>query len=123
MSKKKLWAGRVLSALPVLLLLFSASMKLMKVPAAVIGFAAFGYPPSLLGTIGVVELLCTVVYLIPRTSILGAILLTGYLGGATATHARLADPSFVMAVLVGVLVWAGLYLREPRLAPLLPFRT
>ncbi len=87
-SKKKLWAGRIMSALPVLLLLFSGVMKLMKPAPVVQGFAHFGYPESLALSIGILELACTVVYVIPRTSVLGAILLTGYLGGATARAHR-----------------------------------
>ncbi len=110
-SSKKLWAGRIISALPVLLLLFSGVMKLMKPAPVVQGFAHFGYPESLALSIGILELACTVVYVIPRTSVLGAILLTGYLGGATATHVRIGDPFFV-PVGLGVLVWGGLFLRD-----------
>jgi len=118
-SKKRLWAGRVLSALPVLLLVFSAAMKFVKPAAVVEGVTRLGYPESLILGIGILELACTVVYLIPRTSILGAILLTGYLGGATATHVRVGDP-FIAPVLLGVLVWGGLYLRDDRLRALVP---
>ena len=121
-SKKMLWAGRISSALPVLLLLFSAVGKLLKPVAVVQGFAQFGYPESLLLPIGIVELLCTVIYLIPRTSVLGAILLTGYLGGATATHLRIGDPAFIMPAFLGVLVWGGLFFRDERLRALLPLR-
>lgn len=122
-SKKRLWAGRIVSALPVLLLLFSAVMKLMKPAPVVQGFALFGYPKSLILGIALVELACTVVYVIPRTSILGAILLTGYLGGATATHVRIGDPNFVIPVVLGVLVWGGLYLRDDRLHAIIPLRS
>lgn len=122
-SKKKLWAGRILSALPVLLLLFSGVLKLMKPAAVVQGFAHFGYPESLLLTLGILELACTVVYVIPRTSVLGAILTTAYLGGATATHVRIGDPSFFIPVILGVLVWGGLFLRDDRLRALIPLRT
>src|SRR3989449_4441400 len=94
-SKKMLWAGRIISALPVLLLLFSGAMKLVKPAPVVQAFAHLGYPESLALRIGILELACTVVYVIPRTSVLGAILLTGYLGGATATHVRIGDPFFV----------------------------
>ncbi len=103
LSKKMLWAGRIMSALPVLTLLFSAAMKLMKAAPVVEGFARFGYPEGVAFPIGVVELLSTVLYMIPRTSMLGAILLTGYLGGATATHLRVGDPFFA-PILLGVLV-------------------
>lgn len=86
------------------------------------GFTKFGYPESLLRVLGIVELTCTIIYLIPRTAVLGAILLTGYLGGATATHARVSDPSFVMPVICGVLIWLGLYLRDLRVRALIPLR-
>ena len=122
-SKKKLWAGRIISALPVLLLLLSGVMKLMKPAPLVQGFAQFGYPESLILKIGILEIFCTVVYMIPRTSVLGAILMTGYLGGATATNVRVGDPSSFIPVLVGVLVWAGLYLRDDRLRALIPLRS
>ena len=120
-SKKMLWTGRVLSALPVLMLLFSAAMKLAKPPAVLQGFLHFGYPESLLLGLAVVEIACAVVYAIPRTSVLGAILVTGYLGGATATHVRVGE-AFFIPVLLGVLAWAGLFLRDSRLRALLPLR-
>ena len=120
-SKKSLWTGRILSALPALLLLFSGVMKLVKPAPVVEGFAHLGWPDRLALGLGITELACTAVYLIPRTSVLGAILLTGYLGGATATQVRVGEP-FFGPVLLGVLVWLGLYLREPRLRPLLPLR-
>jgi len=116
-----LWAGRIISTLPVLLLLFSGVMKLMKPAAVVEGFAQLGYPESLALGIGILELVCTVVYVIPRTSILGAILLTGFLGGATATHVRIGDP-FFMPVVLGGLVWGGLFLRDDGLRALIPLR-
>ena len=120
-SKKKLWAGRIVSALTVLMLLFSGVMKLIKPAAVVDEFARLGYTESVAVGIGILELCCTVVYLIPRTSLLGAILLTGYLGGATATHLRIGDP-FIWPVITGVLVWAGLFLRDDRLRALIPLR-
>ena len=87
-AAKRLWAGRILSALPVLLLLLSGVMKLVKPAPVLEGLVRLGYPASLALPIGLVELACTAIYVIPRTSVLGAILLTGYLGGATATHVR-----------------------------------
>jgi hypothetical protein len=120
-SRKALWAGYILSALPVLLLLFSAIVKLVKPAPVVQGFAHFGYPESLVLKLGILELACTILYLIPRTSILGAILLTSYLGGATATNVRVGDP-FLAPVIVGVLVWGGLFLRDRRLQALIPLR-
>lgn len=122
-SKKSLWAGRVISALPVLLLLFSGVVKLIKPAPVVQGFARYGYPESLILVIGILEILCCIVYAIPRTSMLGAILLTGFLGGATASNARIGDPSFFITVTLGVLVWAGLYLRDDRLRALIPLRS
>jgi uncharacterized membrane protein YphA (DoxX/SURF4 family) len=121
MPKKLIWAGYILSALPALLLLFSGVMKLVKPPSVVEGFTHLGYDQSLALGIGIVELLCTILYLIPRTSVLGAILLTGYLGGATATHLRIDEP-FYGAVLLGILVWGGLFLRDERLRVLIPLR-
>jgi hypothetical protein len=121
-SKKMLWIGRVMSAIPVLLMLFSAVLKLVKAAAVVQGFPRYGYPESLIVTIGVLELLSCVVYLIPSTAVLGAILMTGYLGGATATNARVGDPSYIMTVLLGVFVWGGLFFRDARLRALIPFR-
>jgi len=121
-SKKRLWAGRVISALPVLMLLFSGAMKLIKPAFLVQEFVRLGYPESLALGIGILELSCTVVYVIPRSSVLGAILLTAYLGGATATHVRIGDPFFGPVVL-GVVVWVGLYLRGGQLRALVPLRS
>jgi len=120
-SKTMLWVGRIMSALPVLMLLFSGVMKLVKPAPVVQGFAHLGYPESLTLGLGIVELACAVVYVIPRTSVLGAILLTGYLGGATATHLRIGEP-FFMPIILGMLVWGGLYLRDDRLRALIPLR-
>ena len=121
-SKKQLWVGRIISALAVLLLLVSGAMKLMKPAPVVEGFAHFGYPERLIFGIGILELACTIVYAIPRTSVLGAILVTGYLGGATATNVRIGDPLFFVPAILGVLVWGGLFLRDDRLRALLPLR-
>ena len=120
-SRGMLWAGRVVSALPVLMLLFSGAMKLAKPAAVVEGFTTLGYDPQLALGIGIVEIVCTLLYVVPQTSILGAILLTAYLGGATATHVRVGDPYFG-PILLGVLLWLGLLMREPRLRGLLPLR-
>ena len=120
-SNRILWAGRIISALPALLLLFSAVIKLVKPPEVVEGFTRLGYAESLALGIGILELVCTVVYMIPRTSILGAILLTGYLGGATATHVRIGEPFFA-PIILGVLVWGGLFLRDEQLRELIPLR-
>lgn len=119
-SKGTLWTGRVLSYLPCLLLLFSGAMKLVQPPALDEGFAELQVPISLAVAIGLLEIGCTVIYLIPRTAVLGAILLTGYLGGAILTHLRIGDPSWVMPLLLGVALWGGLWLRDPRLKALMP---
>jgi hypothetical protein len=120
--KKTRWAGRILIALSVLFLLFDAAGHLI-VPAAVVeAFNRLGYPLSLSPALAIIELVCLIAYVIPRTAILGAILLTGYLGGAVATHLRVRDPLFdtLFPILFGVLVWAGLYLRDHRLRALIP---
>jgi hypothetical protein len=122
-SKKSLWAGRIISGWMVVFLLFDGGVKVMKVQGAVEATVRLGYPARLLLAIGIVELTCTILYVIPRTSILGAILLTGYLGGATATQVRLEDPWFFFPIVVGVLVWLGLYLRDEQVRELVPLRT
>jgi len=121
-SKASLWAGRILSALAVLLFVFTAMFSLLKPAVAMQGFAHYGYPQRAFLPIAIVELACAILYAIPRTSVLGAILLTGYLGGATATHVRVGEPP-IMAIIVGIVVWLGVYLREPRLRALIPLRT
>ena len=120
MSKKTLWAGRILSALPALFLLVDAIMKLVKPAPIVTATVALGYPESVILPLGIVLLICTVLYLIPRTAVLGAILLTGYRGGAVATHVRIGSGAFplVFPVILGTLLWGGLYLRDERLRSL-----
>ena len=118
-SKGRLWASYAMSGLPALALIASAGMKLAKVPAVQEGFAHLGWPASVVFGLGLVELACTVLYLVPATSVLGAILLTGYLGGAIATHSRIGEP-FIGPLVLGVLVWGGLYLRVPQLQALIP---
>jgi DoxX-like family len=97
-------------------------MKLVRAEGVVKGFEHLGYPEHLALALGVVEVGCTFVYLIPRTAVLGAILLTGYLGGAIATHARLLELQFLAPLVLGVLVWGGLFLRDPRVRALIPVR-
>ena len=124
-ARKRILAGGIISALPVLFLLFDAGAKIVKVAPAVEGSTQLGYPESVIAGIGVTLLVCTILCAIPRTSILGAILLTGYLGGAVATHVRVGNPLFshvLFPVYVGVLIWGGLCLREERLRALLPLR-
>jgi hypothetical protein len=123
-SKKAFWVGIIASAPPVLTLLFAGVMVLAKPASMAPEFGRLGYPDSVILGIGILEITCTVIYIIPRVSALGAILLTGYLGGAVATHARIGDPSYniIMPILFGALAWGGLYLRDARLRDLLPLR-
>jgi hypothetical protein len=124
-SKARLWTGRVLSGFAVLFLLMDGIMKLPKPAFVLEAFAELGYPENTVIGIGIVLLVCVAVYLIPRTSVLGAILLTGYLGGAVATHVRVGNPLFshtLFPVYVALLVWGGLYLRDERLRTLIPWR-
>jgi len=120
-SKAGVWAGRILSGLVVLFLLFDAVAKLMRIAPVLAAFTQLGFSTRLAVPIGAVLLLCTIVYVIPPTSILGAILLTAYLGGATVTLVRAGQP-FYFPIIFGVLVWGGLYLRENRLRALIPLR-
>jgi DoxX-like family len=121
-SRKMLWAGRILSTLTALFLLFDAIIKVLRLAPAVEGTVRLGYPVAVVVPIGFTLLLCVVLYVLPRTSVLGAILITGYLGGATATQVRVEDPWFLFPVGLGVLVWLGLYLRDNRLRALIPLR-
>ncbi|MET0795591.1 MAG: DoxX family protein [Polyangiaceae bacterium] len=122
-SKLKFRAGLVLSALPVLFLLFDGVIKLVKIAPVVQSFAQLGYPDGLARGLGLLELLCVALYAIPRSALLGAILLTGFLGGAISTHLRIGDPFFshtAFPVYVALLLWGGLYLRDGSLRALLP---
>ena len=124
-SKKRLWAGRIISALPALFLLMDGVMKLVKPAVVVEATVKLGYPESTILGMGIVLLACTILYVIPPTSVLGAILLTGYLGGAVATHVRVGDPLFThtfFPVYLGILIWGGLYWRDVRLRALIPLR-
>ena len=124
-SSKRLWAGRIMSYLAAAFLLLDAIGKLVKPAPVIEATVKLGYPASVMVTLGVVLLVCTVLYLIPPTSVLGAILLTGYLGGAVATHVRVGDTLFTILfpVIFGVLLWGGLYLRDKKLQTLIPLRT
>jgi hypothetical protein len=119
-----IWAGRISSALAVLFLLLDSVIKVLNLAPAVEATTQLGYPASLVIGIGILELACLAIYVIPRTSVLGAILLTGYLGGAIATQVRAGSPLFsiVFPIIVGVLIWGGLFLREERLRALIPLR-
>ena len=116
------WTGRVISALPVLALLMSAYFKFAAPPEMAKELDKLGWTMDQMLTLGIIELACTVVYLVPQTSVLGAILLTGYLGGATATHVRISD-AWYAPVIIGALVWLGLFLRDVRLRSLIPWRS
>ena len=124
-STKALWSGRVLSGIAVLFLLFDITLKLSQVPDAIKGTQELGYSPSVILPLGIVQLVCLLIYLIPRTSVLGAILWTGYLGGAIATHVRVGNPLFshiLFPVYVALLLWGGLWFRDRKLRELIPFR-
>lgn len=121
-SRKSLWAGRTLSGLAILFLLFDSVIKFFPIPAVTDSFTELGYPARLAVTIGVLELVCLAIYAVPRTSLLGAVILTGYLGGAIATHVRVGNPLFshvLFPTYVAALIWGGLYLRNERLRALL----
>jgi hypothetical protein len=120
-SKTALWIGRALPVPAVLMLLMSGVMKIAQTADVVKGFA--DWPPGIATPLGVIEIACTLVYLIPRTSVLGAILLTGYFGGATAVTARMGTYGFAaVPVCFGVLLWGGLFLRDRRIRALIPLR-
>lgn len=121
-SKAALWTGRVMSALPVLLVLFGSVVKLMRVPSVVEAFTRTGLPQGLILPVGTIELLCCLIYIIPQTAVLGAILMTGLLGGATITTLRIGDPTYPMPVILGMLAWGGLFMRDSRLRELIPLR-
>jgi hypothetical protein len=118
-------AGLVCTGIVTLFLAFDMSLKVLRLAPAVEGTTALGYPAGSVVWIGVIELVCLVLYLIPRTAVLGALLMTGYLGGAIATHVRISNPLLthtLFPIYVALLLWGGLYLREERLRALLPLR-
>jgi len=122
-NSRRLWAGRIISTLPALFLLIDGIMKLLKPAVVVDATIKLGYSENVIVAIGVVLLACTIIYLIPRTAVLGAILLTGYLGGAIATHVRVGNPlfTFIFPGILGAMLWGGLYLRNERLRSIIPF--
>ncbi len=124
-SRRALWTGRTLSALAVLFLTFDSIGKLLQVPPVMTGSLELGYPAGTVFPIGVILLLCVVAYAIPWTSVLGALLLTGYLGGAVATHVRVGNPLFshtLFPIYVAFVAWGGLVLRDARLLEFIPWR-
>ena len=121
-SKPIILAGWIIGIVAVAFLVMSGVVKLVRPDLFVVGFTRFGYDQSVVLPLGVVQLVCTVLYLFPRTAVLGAVLLTGYMGGAIATHLRAGDLFYVQFGL-GVLLWLGLYLRDRRIRALLPLRS
>src|SRR5262245_31512634 len=129
-SRTALWIGSILSGLVILFLLFDASIKLIPLPVVIETMAELGYPAGDRGVdiargLGVLTLVCTLLYAIPRTSVFGAILLTGLMGGAMATHLRVGSPLFshvLFGLYLGLMVWGGLFLRDSRLRSLIPLR-
>ena len=122
-SKKSIWTGRIISTIVVLFMLFDSITKLLMLDAVVEGTTQIGYPADVIWIIGLILLVCTLTYINPRTSILGAILLTGYLGGAVASNLRITAPLFshiLAPVYIGILAWSGLYLRNKHLRLLFP---
>ena len=120
-SRKAIWIGWIISILASLMFLFSAALKFIGGPQVSDGFAHLGLPERMRLPLAILELSCVVIYLIPPTAVLGAVLLTGYLGGAICSHWRVGDPTY-MPILLGLLIWLGIYLREDRLKPILPLR-
>ena len=125
-SKSTIWIGRIVSGLPALFLLVDGAMKLVKPTVVVEATTKLGYSESLIVPIGIILIACTLLYLIPTTSVLGAILLTAYLGGAVATHVRAAEGGvfpIIFPIIFGALLWLGLYLNDTRLRALIPLRS
>ena len=123
-SGAAVWTGRVLTALAALFLLFDATIKLINIDVVKESMQQLGYPDVARG-IGVIELVCTILYLIPRTAVLGAVLLMAILGGGIASHLRLGDPVFthlLFGVYLGLVVWGGLWLRDPQLRAIFPIK-
>ena len=124
-SNAALWSGRVMTGIVALFLALDAGMKLLELDAVREALAPLGYPAGLGLVIGVIESVCLLLYIVPRTGVLGAILLTGLLGGSAAAHLRVGDPLFthvLFGVYVGILAWGGLYLRDEKLRALIPLR-
>jgi hypothetical protein len=124
-SNRAIWAGRAMSSLVIFFMLLDGGMKLVPMDVVLKASEPLGIPGSLARTLGALTIGCTLLYALPRTAVLGAILLTGYLGGAIATHLRVGDPLFthvLFGAYLGLLVWGGLYLRDSRLRALIPLQ-
>jgi uncharacterized membrane protein YphA (DoxX/SURF4 family) len=117
------WAGWVLSILPAGVMLLSGTMKVTHAGPVIENWARFGYPLGTLTLVGALEIVCAVLFLIPRTAFFGAVLVAAYLGGAVATHVRISDPSAIAPAVLGTLAWVGLWLRDTRLRALAPLRS
>ena len=118
------WAARIMATVAILFLLFDCVIKIVRLAPAIEGTVKLGYPASVVVGLGLIELLCLIAYVVPATSVLGAVLLTGYLGGAVATHVRIGNPwmtHILFPVYVAVLLWMPLALRDPRVRALVPF--
>ncbi|HKQ69689.1 MAG TPA: DoxX family protein [Polyangiaceae bacterium] len=125
-SKKAIWGSRIMTGIVVLFLAFDATFKMLQSPEAVEGTTQLGYPSSVILGLGLLQVALLVIYLVPRTAVLGALLWTGYLGGAVATHVRVGNPLFshtLFPIYIGALVWGALWLRDEKLRALLPVRT
>jgi DoxX-like family len=120
-SNGRIRAGRIISGLAVLFLVFDGGIKFFDVAPVTEALARLGIPQSQAALIGALELLCTLIYVIPRTSVFGALVMTAFLGGATAIHVRAGSP-FYMPVVIGIMIWIGLYLRDKELRALVPLR-
>lgn len=123
-SKNWIWVGRIVSTAVVLFCAFDGIMKVIKEPHVIAASAEFGFSANEIVLIGALMLACTILYAIPRTAVLGAVLLTGYLGGALVSNIRAGHPMFecIFPVIFGVLAWGGIFVREPRVRELIPFR-
>ncbi len=121
--KPMLWTGRILSAIPILMMGGMGTVMLLTSPNKILdGMTKYGYPAHVARPLVILEIICAVLYLIPQTAVLGAILLTAYLGGAVATHVRASEQQFWFPIAMGALVWLGLFLRDARIRKLVPFR-
>ena len=121
-SKTMTWIGRVLSALPVLMIGMGAIFAFTHSADVQKDFAKYAFPNGFMNKILIIEAACLILYIIPQTAVLGAILLTGYLGGAVITHARVGEPNWIVPVIIGVVFWLGLWFRDPRVRALVPIR-
>jgi hypothetical protein len=121
-SKTMTWIGRVLSALPILFIGLGAAFAFSHPEEVQKGFDKYAFPAGFMNKVLIIEAICLLLYIIPQTAVLGAILLTGYLGGAVITHARVGEPNWIVPVIIGIVFWLGLWFRDPRVRALAPIR-